>query len=98
MGQMKYPCNECIVLACCSIYCENWFLFINKMADEVPSMTADEIYKLITITPKIVREVVEYFMKSDSRYAYAYINNSKQTTRVDLVDKHNIRVIGTGSV
>ena len=98
---MTYPCNECIVLACCQIYCENYYLFINKMADEIPLMTADEIYKLRTITPKIVQVLIEASLKTNTRYAYLDRKLPNKPIWVKIVHKASVysnNIIGAGSV
>jgi len=100
-GQMKYPCNLCIVLACCSIQCKNYYQFINQMADDLLLMTADEIHKFRTTTPFIVQKIVEVFLKTNTRYAYLNRKPPNKPLWVKIVHKASVysnNIIGTGSV
>ena len=69
---MKYPCNICIVQACCSVFCLDYFTFINYISDNIYStMTADEINYYRMNTPLEIRRRVEICIKSNIRYAKA---------------------------
>ena len=66
----NYPCNICIVKACCKCKCELYYQFCNDMANNIGTMTADEIHEFRINTPLNVRRLVERFWKNQTRYAF----------------------------
>lgn len=67
----NYPCNNCIVKACCQKKCVLHFQFVNYTADHMGKMTADELYEFRINTPIEVRRVVEQFWKNKTRYRFS---------------------------
>ena len=66
-----YPCKICLVVACCSIYCIEHFKYINRIADEMPLMTADQIKEYRESVPIYIKRKITEFNIDGTRYAFA---------------------------
>lgn len=87
-----YPCKICLVVACCSIYCIEHFKFINRIADEMPLMTADQIKEYKESVPVYVeRKITEFYYKG-ARYAFP--NDWNPGTHISRVVKTSERGAG----
>jgi len=77
LGKTKYehgyifPCREkCIVAAACKTYCYRVFSYMNFIADEIYTMTADELKIYRESTPPILKRKIQQFYQEDKRLAY----------------------------
>lgn len=65
-----YPCNTCIVKACCQHKCLEYYQFINHIADNLPTMTTAEIHEFRIKTPLNARKAAEQLWESKTRYIF----------------------------
>ncbi len=91
--EYTYPCKICLVVACCSRYCTEYFKFINRIADEIPLMTADQIKEYRDSTPIYVKHKVEEFAREHTRYAFAdtWESNIPRYERASKGNKIHVR-------
>lgn len=61
MTNLISPCKYCLVKACCTIKCIEWYLFINIISDKMDSMSSDEIhYFRIKNSTEIINKVYDF--------------------------------------
>ena len=94
---MKYQCNECIDQECCSKTCNPYYAFINKIADDLPLMTSDEIHEFRMTTPLYVKNKVEEFIKHNVRYSVpAIYERIGGIDLIKVVDENGNRFLAMG--
>lgn len=77
MEKSEFPCNTCIVRACCQFnedgikpICYLYLEYINYTADNFSSMTVNEIANMQKTIPLYTRNLIEQFIETGSRFAY----------------------------
>ncbi len=66
-----YPCNICIVNACCTIHCIEHFRFINRIICLFPDeMTKEQIEEYYESTPIKVKKTINEFIKDGKLYSF----------------------------
>lgn len=68
----SYPCNNCIVKACCKDKCILHYQFCNKVANNMGIMTADEIHEFGLKTPLDVKKDIEQLWETKTRYTLKF--------------------------
>ena len=68
---MKYPCEECLVKACCHLYCDDYYMFINYKADRLMAMSIKELQEFRKTLPAEVKQKIEHFVGNNKRYEIA---------------------------
>ncbi len=66
-----FPCSEkCLVAPSCKLYCYRVFQYMNFIANEIYTMTADQIKTYRDTTPPVVKRKIQEFYTYDKRLAH----------------------------
>lgn len=82
--RMIYPCEECLVRACCCKACEIYFDFVNYWAENLGIKTADEIHEFRMSTPAEVKHTVSKFYSKGMRFV---VVRDKDLVAIRIKDK-----------
>jgi len=70
--KLSQPCNICIVQSCCTIYCNEYFEFANKIIDLLPKMSGEQRNKFRKSNPHNMRSLLNEMSEDDRHFIVSY--------------------------
>ena len=67
---MKFisPCKICIVSACCTVYCNNYGKYTNRIIDNLWKMTNDQMNEFELSNPNNIKKIIHELYKNNHRF------------------------------